>query len=118
MYAYREVEVIVLPQRADPSSFKDSSGAPLLLNGDQVRLDGDHVVVLTGLAEGLVLDWCAVNGQGEVITLEGLEGSVGEVIERKRGGASCKLTNPCAWGRVNPDPYENRGWVRRLGSNP
>ena len=56
------------------------------------------------------IGWSARNGNAEVITLEGLEGSVTETIERTCGDASCKLTNVCAWGRVNPDPYENRGW--------
>ena len=35
MYAYHEVSVVVLPQRTNPSTFKDGSGTPLLRNGDR-----------------------------------------------------------------------------------
>ena len=125
MYAYHEVSVIVLPRLADPNHFNDGSGAPLLRNGDQVKLDGTDVVVLSGLAKGIVLNWCATNGQGEVITLNNLQGHVTEKIVRSAGNASCSFSNTCQWGRINPDPYPNRGWVRwqrcrnaRVASDP
>eukprot|EP00966_Prymnesium_polylepis_P211781 4904998-Prymnesium_polylepis.2 len=110
MYAFHEVSVIVLPQPTNPSLFKDDGGQPLFRNGDKVRLDGEKVVVLSGLAKGTVLDWCAMNGNGEVITLEGLQGDVSELIERACGEARCRFTNITRWGPVNPDGYCSRGW--------
>ena len=111
LYAYRDVSVLVMPEPATPSAFSNGGGTPLLRNGDRVRLDGTDVVLLTGLGKGTVLNWSATNGNGEVITLDHLEGSTTELIERRVENATCRFTNPCRWGRINSDPYRNRGWV-------
>ena len=111
IYAFSEVNVMVLPQEAEPSRFPEGSGAALLRNGDRVQLVGQDVRVLSGAAEGMVISYAAENGNGEEAELAGLQTDlVTEPIHIRAGDASASMLNTCAWGRVNPDPYWNRGW--------
>ena len=112
MYAYKEVEVIVLPQRADPDNWGEN-GKALFQDGDKIELQGTSVKVLTGAMRGEEYDNCSTNGEGQVITLKNLVGrKLVEAIEAADGDAKCSFSNVCRWGRVNPDPYQCRGWVR------
>jgi hypothetical protein len=124
LYAYKECEVLVLPQRVDLKSFPKGTGAALLRKGIRMAIRGREAVILNGDGKGVAVPLAATDGNtsptrpltGAELTIgkdcSPVDGRVGEVIEAKVGDGRVvvHLSNVCAWGRVNMDPYEQRGW--------
>ena len=113
LYAFHECEVVVLPQSSAPHTFPQGTGEPLLRNGAVLLVAADGHVTLEGAADtGPLLCRHVVNQTGRQVRLmlSGLSEQAGETIEAHADGVSVTLSNCCAWGAINTEPYERRGW--------
>ena len=113
----------MLPQPTDRSLFPSLTSKPRLAAGTTLVLMGEDVAV-SGADPPITIRWCVrdehgealqvggVGGEGQTLTLKEeppFESHSTFLVQGRTQKLSVRISNICGWGRISPDPYQNRG---------